>query len=180
MFSSRSSTPSRRKLGSGEFCGHLDISVEHLQQRTQAAIDCNEGYPGEIPPSVKVEKAAADTATGLGAEGRIMHAHLRHDVSCNGDLEVGVVLSGSAVPSRTFEGLGPTSSGRGAFAAALSSSSYLAIMAWSSWTSGGASAGAATNSRDWFLLVSGTQMLLTLMPHPTSFRASHRKGFSKL
>lgn len=46
-----------------------------------------------------------------------------------------------------------TSSGKGALAAALSSSSYLAIRAWSTWTSGGARAGAATNSRDWLLII---------------------------
>lgn len=49
-----------------------------------------------------------------------------------------------------------TSSGRGAEAACLSSSSYLAMSAWSIWTSGGARAGAATNSRVWLLLESAS------------------------
>lgn len=58
-----------------------------------------------------------------------------------------------------------SSSGSGAAAAFSSSAWYWFIRAESTWTSGGARAGAATNSSDWL---------------PTSLRASQRKGFSKL
>jgi hypothetical protein len=75
----------------------------------------------------------------------------------------------------------PTSSGRGAFAACFNSSSYLAMRAGSTWTSGGASAGAATNSRDWLLRpVNMLPENETGVTHPTSFLASQRNGFSKL
>jgi hypothetical protein len=67
-------------------------------------------------------------------------------------LEIGVILSISW--NSTWSTLALTSSGRGAAAAALSSSSYLAMRAWSIWTSGGARAGAATKSRVWLLHVS--------------------------
>jgi hypothetical protein len=58
-----------------------------------------------------------------------------------------------------------SSSGRGKAEAASISCRYWSRTAWSTWTSGGARAGAATKSRDWL---------------PTSFLASQRKGFSKL
>jgi len=58
-----------------------------------------------------------------------------------------------------------SSSGSAVVWACLSSSSYFWIMSGSIFTSGGASAGEATNSR---------------LGSPTSLRASHRKGFSKL
>jgi len=58
-----------------------------------------------------------------------------------------------------------SSSGRGIAAASVISFWYASRVAWSTVTSGGARAGAATNSRVLF---------------PTNFRASHRNGFSKL
>ena len=73
-----------------------------------------------------------------------------------------------------------TSSGRGAFAACLSSFSYCAMRAGSTCTSGGARAGAATNSRPWLLQEFSKILKRALRTHPTSFRASQRNGFSKL
>ena len=58
-----------------------------------------------------------------------------------------------------------SSSGSGCWAASFISFWYSSISCWLTETSGGASAGAATNSSCGL---------------PTSFRASHRKGFSKL
>jgi hypothetical protein len=58
-----------------------------------------------------------------------------------------------------------SSSGRGIWAAFSISCRYCSRTAWSTVTSGGARAGAATKSKDWL---------------PTSFLASQRKGFSKL
>jgi hypothetical protein len=60
---------------------------------------------------------------------------------------------------------GSSSSGSGIVAASFISLWYWSINCWLTWTSGGASATSATNSRDWL---------------PTSLRASHRNGFSKL
>ena len=73
-------------------------------------------------------------------------------ISClGGRLEIGVVLA-SVEPSDVTCKADRTSSGSGALAAALSSFSYWAMSAGSTWTSGGARAGAATNSSDWLLL----------------------------
>ena len=58
-----------------------------------------------------------------------------------------------------------SSSGRGTADAFCSSSSYCATVDWSMVTSGGLSAGDSTKER---------------LGSPTSFRASQRKGFSKL
>jgi hypothetical protein len=66
---------------------------------------------------------------------------------------------------KTVHKSGSSSSGSGICAAASISSLYCLIISALTVTSGGARAGAATNSR---------------VALPTSFRASQRKGFSKL
>jgi hypothetical protein len=75
-----------------------------------------------------------------------------------------------------------SSSGRGMEAASCISFWYCSSTAWSTWTSGGARAGAATNS---WRVVSVSLSQVDAGSHtnvwlPTSFLASHRKGFSKL
>lgn len=70
-------------------------------------------------------------------------------------LKVGIVLQSARTVAI------PTSSGSGALAACLSSFSYCAISAGSTCTSGGARAGAATNSRDWLLRLGPIIRLLT-------------------
>jgi len=74
---------------------------------------------------------------------------------------------GSAAPgaSATRSYKSSSSSGSGAVAAFSSSASYCCTVLWSMRTSGGLSAGDSTNER---------------LGSPTSFRASQRKGFSKL
>lgn len=61
---------------------------------------------------------------------------------------------------------------------------YCSISAASTWTSAGARAGAATNSSEGLLRQWMGQRTLRrnicAKTHPTSFLASHRKGFSKL